>query len=138
MVDEDDPLDRLIPSSAKRSKSDESPSRSPDTDGAENAADSGESGINPLDLVELPDSEREILNWLSRRRKARIGEIQEALDISSDELEKALDQFTENSQVQLTQEGEDIYYRVVFKGKATRRLKGFPEDLWKRAGIDDD
>ena len=94
-------------------------------------------GFDPLDLVELRNNQRKIVTWLSRHPHSSTQDLEEATEIPVEDLEALLAELLEEKRIQSEErEGETIYSAPIH-GQAGRRLRGFPEDLWKKAGLDD-
>ena len=141
----DDELDKLLfsvsNSSKKRKKPDskgdssvdERQEPAPTHDEAEQ-----ESGIDPLDVVALSDQQRKIVNWLSRHRRSSFSDIQKAVDIPPDELQRLLSELKAEKRISSAKRKGETLYSAPIHGQASRRLRGFPEDLWKKAGLDED
>jgi hypothetical protein len=139
----DDELDKLLsslssPANKKKksaAKKDQAASEQP----AQKRKDSTETaGVDPLDVVELTGQQRKVVTWLSRHQRSSFAEIQEALAIPPQELQDLLDQLLEGKQIRAAKRKGQFQYSVPIHGRASRRLRGFPEDLWKKAGLDDD
>ncbi len=93
-------------------------------------------GLNPLDLLGLPPAQRDLINWLSRRKQARFEEIQEALSVEGTQLTNTLAALKTARHVQEALIDGEIYYRVVFGGKVSRAARGLPEGIWERVDLD--
>jgi len=44
----------------------------------------------------------------------------------------------EEKRIRSVERGDKILYSAPIHGRASRRLRGFPKDLWKKAGLDED
>lgn len=128
----DDPLGRLLRSVNRGSKPKDT---SPPGAGLEKS-DSGPTGLNPLDLLGLPLAQRDLVNWLSRRKQARFDEIQEALKVDVTSLTEVLSALKAARHIQEALIDGEIYYRVVFGGKVSRAARGLPEGIWERVDLD--
>lgn len=95
-----------------------------------------QTGLNPLDLLGLPPAQRDLINWLSRRKQARFGEIQAALDIDAAELTSILTTLKSERHVRDALIDGEIYYRVMFAGKVSRAARGLPDNIWERVDLD--
>ena len=96
-MSEDEEQDKLlfsIPKSARKKKKGDSKENPTVDDPEQPATKSGEtgqdSGVDPLDLVELRGKKRRIVAWLPRHPKSSFGDLQEALEISTEDLERLL------------------------------------------------
>jgi len=140
----DEELDKFffsIPKSSKRNKetvSDETPQSEESKLAANEAGEPGQvSGFDPLDLVELEDQQRNLITWLTRHPQATLSDIEDAFTIPREELERSLTQLLEDKRVKCVERGGETCFSTAIHGKSSRRLRGFPEDLWKKAGLDD-
>lgn len=79
-------VDALVRSPRKRSG--KAGSRLPSLDPASKLAEPR--GLSPLDILSLPPAQRELVNWLARRKQARFGEIQQALTQDPEQVERTL------------------------------------------------
>ena len=143
-MSEDEELDKLlfsIPKSSKRKKETDSKENPQVEESKQPATKSGESGqdpgFDPLDLIDLEDQQGSLITWLTRHRQATLSDIQEALAIPQEDLEDLLGQLLEAQRIKSVERDGETTYSVSIHGRASRRLRGFPEDLWKKAGLDD-
>lgn len=88
-------------------------------------------GLNPLDVLALPPAQRELVNWLARRKQARFSEIQQALAQSPEQVEQTLAALQAAGYVQLLLREGDVFYSVVFRGTVSRAGRGLSNDIWK-------
>ena len=88
-------------------------------------------GLNPLDVLALPPAQRELVNWLARRKQARFSEIQQALAQDPEQVEQTLSALQAAGYVQLLLREGDIFYSVVFRGTVSRAGRGLSSDIWK-------
>jgi hypothetical protein len=95
-------------------------------------------GIDPLELLGLPADQREIINWLLRNRRATFAELLAALDKVVVDIPQQLDRLVADGHVEVIAFGGEDTYQVKFRGSSARRLRDFPKDIWKRAGLDED
>lgn len=121
MSDSDHSLDQLLGPLRKHAK----PSGSPD-----------EPGLNPFDLLALPEEQRDLLNWLSRRKQARFDEILAALGMDNELLAALLSDLKQAQYVNEALIEGEVYYRVVFGGKPSRAARSLPDDIWARIDLD--
>lgn len=97
---------------------------------------SDEKGLNPLDLLSLPPLQRDVVNYLSRKKQASLADIQERLQRSPEEIAavaKALEDLGYIYEVLL--DGV-LHYRVYFGGKVSRSGRGVPTDIWDAVDLD--
>ena len=140
-MSEDDERDKRlfsIPKSARKKKKVE-PNEEPTDDHLERPADKTgqESGFDPLDLVELRGKKRRIVAWLPRHPKSSFADLQAALAIPAEDLETLLAELLAEKKIESDEQGGETTYSAPIHGRASRRLRGFPEDLWKKAGLDE-
>ena len=129
--DKDDLLDRFLRSPHRGSKRQETSPASSETE------DDQPKGLNPLDLLGLPPAQRDLINWLSRRKQARFDEIQEALGVETTQLTTVLTELRAARHIQEALISGEIFYRVVFGGKVSRAARGLPDGIWERVDLDD-
>lgn len=129
----DDPLAGLLGSARRQAKS-------TNTDlglGSKRQKTAGESGgLNPLDLLGLPPAQRDVINWLSRRKQSTLPQLAEALNKSQDELAKVLDDLKRDGSVREALVDGQILYRVAFGGKVSRSARGMPKNIWDAVDLD--
>jgi CRP-like cAMP-binding protein len=127
--DKDDLLGRLLGSVRRGGQSsDETPPAGLPTD--------HQAGLNPLDLLGLPPDQRDLVNWLSRRKQARFDELLDALKIEPAQLTVVLNALKSARHIQEALINGEIYYRVVFGGKVSRAARGLPEGIWEQVDLD--
>jgi len=125
MSDTDD-LDALV--SSTRGRSGKAGRRLPSLDPTSKLAEPR--GLNPLDILSLPPAQRELVNWLARRKQARLGEIQQALTQDPEQVERTLSALQEAGYVHPVLLEGDIFYSVVFRGTVSRAGRGLGRDIW--------
>jgi CRP-like cAMP-binding protein len=127
--DKDDLLGRLLGSVRRGGPlSDETPSAGSPSD--------QQAGLNPLDLLGLPPDQRDLINWLSRRKQARFEELLEALDSEPARLTAVLTALKGARHIQEALIDGEVYYRVIFGGKVSRAARGLPEGIWEQVDLD--
>lgn len=127
----DDPLAGLLGSARRQAK--------PTTDlsfGSKRQKSAGETGLNPLDLLGLPPAQRDVINWLSRRKQSTLPQLAEALNKSHDELTQVLDDLKRDGSIREALVDGQIYYRVAFGGKVSRSARGMPQNIWDAVDLD--
>ena len=82
--------------------------------------------------------QRKIVTWLSRNPRSSLQDLQKALEIPREDLEGLLAELLEKNGIQSVDRDGETVYSAPIHGNASRRLRGFPEDLWKKAGLDSD
>lgn len=100
------------------------------------AASGEHGGLNPMDMLDLPNEQRDVVNWLSRRKQATFDELREALDMEPAVLTQVLAALREAGHVKEALVAGDILYRVVFGGRVSRVGRGLPEGIWERVDLD--
>jgi hypothetical protein len=96
-----------------------------------------EPGLEPLEIVDLNHNKRRVVGWLTRHPQSTIQELGDALNIPQTELASLLDHLLEEKRIIRSVRKDDVVFSAPLQGKVSRRLKGFPEDLWKKAGLDE-
>ena len=94
-------------------------------------------GLEPLELIALNQKKRKVVGWLTRNQQSTLLELEDALNLNQEDLVILLDQLLEENQIIRADRDGDFVYSAPLQGKVSRKLKGFPEDLWKKAGLDD-
>ena len=125
MSDNDD-LDALV--SSTRGRSGKAGRRLPSLDSTSKLAEPR--GLSPLDILSLPPAQRELVNWLARRKQARFSEIQQALTQDPEQVERTLSALQEAGYVHPVLQEGDIFYSVVFRGTVSRTGRGLGRDIW--------
>ncbi|NWF68589.1 MAG: cyclic nucleotide-binding domain-containing protein [Chloroflexi bacterium] len=121
----DDPLGDLI-SAARRRK----------TPQADSSPDNEPKGLNPLDLLDMPLEQRDVINWLSRRPEARLSEIQAGVQQEPQQVQAIVETLKKAGYIHEALINGEILYRVVFKAKLGRLSRGLPQDIWSRFDVD--
>ncbi len=103
--------------------------------GADPLAES--TGLNPLALLELPAHQRDLVNWLSRRKQARFPALQAALGLEPEALQAVLAELKQAGHIHEALIDGQIFYRVVFGGKISRAARELPDAIWSRLDLDD-
>jgi CRP-like cAMP-binding protein len=126
MSDESNALDDLIGGLRSRSKkAPVTPSPAP------------KQGLNPLDLLDLPLIQRELITYLSHQKQANLAELQQANPtVSQSELEQALRALKEAGSIREAFIDGQIHYRVAFGGVSNRSKIFLPENIWNRLNPD--
>ena len=126
----DDYLDKLLlPDSARRlrKKSDRDQERS---------QTNRPPGLQPTDLLSLPDEQRMVLDWLLRQRKsASFEEIRTALAEEPAKIEAVLSSLRADGYLHEALIGGQVFFRVAFKRK--NHVQGLMAEIWQRLEQDD-
>lgn len=97
---------------------------------------SDEKGLNPLDLLSLPPLQRDVVNYLSRKKQAALDEIQERLQRSADEIAEVAKALENLGYIYEVLIDGVLHYRVFFGGKVSRSGRGVPSDIWNAVDLD--
>ncbi|WP_427162362.1 ArsR family transcriptional regulator [Aliinostoc sp. HNIBRCY26] len=82
-----------------------------------------------LDLTELPDEQRQLMNWIIRQHKVTLPEIVNNQNISQEVAQKHIDDFISQGLIQVINEEETVYYQPHFKSPKKSRL---PQNIWDK------
>ena len=91
-------------------------------------------GLGPLDILALPEDQREVVAWLSRKRAATVAEMAADLDKDEAELQALVEELLVAGHIKVANT-EGNRYRVKF---GSRRHPDLPNDIWRKAGLEDD
>ena len=95
-----------------------------------------EKGLNPLDLLSLPAAQRDLVNFLSRRKQATLAAIQERMKTDDAELMANIKALKDIGYIHEALMDDEIHYRVVFGGKVSRSGRGVPQNIWDAVDLD--
>jgi CRP-like cAMP-binding protein len=87
-------------------------------------------GLNPLDLLALPNEQRELITYLSRRKQATVAEIHEALHLDTATVMSAIEALMKADYCREALVNGELAYSVVFGGKVSRSGRGVPQAIW--------
>lgn len=136
----DDPLKDLLQSARQRSKTgplDENPAEQKGSAGAVGPSiPTVPQGLNPLDLLALPQSQRDLVNWLSRQKQATLSQIQSSLNLSPQETAQTIRALKAAGYVREALVEGHLYYRVAFSGKISRAAQNLPDAIWSKVDLD--
>lgn len=99
-------------------------------------------GLTPLDLLtlDIPDAERQFIGWLSRRKLAFFKEISQYLakeaNLTEEQSFQVLSNVIQRGYVAEALIGNDVCYRIVFRGSVRRMGVGLPDEIWNRVQQD--
>lgn len=116
----DDPLDGLLGSLRRKAP----------------ASQENDKGLNPVDLLALPRAQRDLVNWLARRKQAHFEEIQAALKLEAAALSAELVDLKNAGYIHEALVEGQIFYRVIFRGKVSRGGRSLPDHIWSRVDLD--
>lgn len=95
-----------------------------------------ERGLNPLDMLALPQHQRDLVNFLSRRKQASLEQIGEKVKGTPEEIAENLAVLKDKGYIREALLDSIIHYRVVFRGKVSRSGRGVPQDIWDAVDLD--
>ncbi len=133
MSGSDDFLDGLLRSSRHRARKE---GESAPQDRAPVVGSEEERGLNPFDVLTLPHDQRELVNWLARRKQATLPDIAQGLGRPINAIQQTLAPLESEGYVHDALVEGEIYYRVVFRGAVSRAARGLPQDIWARVDLD--
>lgn len=87
-------------------------------------------GLNPLDVLDLPENQRELITFLSRRKQATVDDIQEALNLDTDSVMSAINALMKADYCREALVNGKLAYSVMFGGKVSRSGRGVPQAIW--------
>lgn len=124
MSNPDDPLKGML-DSVKRQRD-----RNKDISFGRSKERQDTTGLNPLDLLDLPEVQREVITFLSRRKQAAVNEIQEALNMETADVMSAIEALMKTDYCREALVNGELAYSVVFGGKVSRSGRGVPKAIW--------
>lgn len=133
MTDSDDPLDKLLRATGFDAEEREV-SLPPDP--SPNTTEADPKGLNPVKLLGLPPIQRDLINWLARRKQAGFDAIQDALQTDSTQARAVIAELIEAGYLHEALIDGKIFYRVVFRGKVSRTGRSLPDSIWQRVDLD--
>jgi CRP-like cAMP-binding protein len=93
-------------------------------------------GLNPLDVLEMPEEQRDVVNWLSRRPQARLSEILEGVGKDPAQVRLTVNALKQSGAIHEALINGEVFYRVVYKARVGRVSRGLPQDFWSRLDLD--
>ncbi len=114
-----DPLGALLSTTRRRARQ-----RGSDPDVARQPPSPRRRGLSPVALLSLPRNQRDLVNWLARKREAALCDIQNALGQSTGQLTETIRALREAGYIKETRSNGDTYYCVVFSGPTKRPGQG--------------
>ncbi|MBI5931579.1 MAG: cyclic nucleotide-binding domain-containing protein [Chloroflexi bacterium] len=136
----DDPLKDLLHSARQRSKTEPLNNTPTDSGAVEGAVGASvpavPQGLNPLDLLALPQAQRDLVNWLSRQKQATLSQIQTALNSTPQVTAQTIRDLKQAGYVREALVDGHLNYRVAFSGKISRAAQNLPEAIWSRVDLD--
>lgn len=111
-------------------------SQTQETETASFAKPTNDKGLNPLDLLGLPEAQRDLVNFLSRRKQATVNDVGEKLGLAKDELSAVVNELTQSGYIREALIDGVVHLRVVFGGKVSRSARGVPQNIWDAVDLD--
>lgn len=93
-------------------------------------------GLNPLDLLALPQAQRDLINWLSRQKQATLSQIQTGLNSTPQDTAQTIRALKQAGYLREALVEGQLQYRVAFSGKISRAAQNLPEAIWARVDLD--
>lgn len=131
-MSENDPLSRML-GSLRRKREGENLD---DIDFGTQPKSEGDKGLNPLDLLALPSAQRDLINFVSRKKEASLDEITDKLKLPDEELLHAVKELVETGYLHQVLLDGLLHYRVVFGGKVKRAGHSVPQAIWDAVDLD--
>lgn len=132
-MSDQDPLSGLLGSFRRKRKRNQS---SEDLDLSRQEKPATEKGLNPLDLLGLPEAQRDLVNFLSRRKQATLSELQSRMQLELGELASVITELKQIGYIHEALLDGVVHYRVVFGGKVSRSARGVPQKIWDAVDLD--
>src|SRR5579859_569907 len=124
------------PDEKKAPEADTGSSQEKPDGGTQPSRENAGTGLNALELLNLPTDQRKVITWLSRKKQATFAEIEKALGQTPEALQATLRALQQANYVNEALVDRDLYYRVVFRGSVRRKATGISEALWTRVDLD--
>lgn len=132
----DDPLAGLL-GAARRKRQTANTDALFGSSGNKDTGSSGSSkGLNPLDLLGLPAAQRDLINWISRRKQVSLDDIAAGLKRTPDEVMTVINALRSQGYIKEALVDGQVFYRVMFGGKVSRSGRGVPADIWNAVDLD--
>ncbi len=93
-------------------------------------------GLSPLDVLSLPPAQRDLVNWLARRKHARFREIQQGLSWDAGQVEQTLTALQQAGYVHPISLEGNVFYSVIFSGTVSRAGRGLGQEIWNLIDLD--
>ena len=85
-------------------------------------------GLDMAEILDLPDSEREIINWMLRETYVSFAQLTKRMAKGESSARSMLDSFLDKGYVREIEMKGEVLYRVRLKPK---RKHNMPSNLWK-------
>lgn len=94
------------------------------------------SGLRPSEILFLPADQKKLVGYLSRQRHARFKDMQQVVDMESQQILKTLSDLKDNGYInEVLQDGE-IYYRVKFVETSKTVGRNLPKEIRDALNLD--
>lgn len=110
---------------------------------AKNAANSKTSprnkpeGLKPSDILFLPEDQARLVNHLSRFNRARLADLQQALNLTQKDALNLLATLKEKGYIKAALQNDEIYYLIKFVENITGPKANLPKGLWNAIRLND-
>lgn len=93
-------------------------------------------GLRPSDILFLPEDQAKLVNHLSRSNRARLADLQQALELPQKQILEILSTLKEQGYVKAALQNGEIYYHVKFVENITGPKSSLPKGLWNAVRLD--
>lgn len=94
-------------------------------------------GLRPSDILFLPEDQAGLVNHLSRSNRARLADLQQALDLPQQEILNLLSSLKEKGFVKAALQHGEIYYHVKYVENISGPKGNLPKGLWNAIRLND-
>ncbi|HLP88491.1 MAG TPA: helix-turn-helix domain-containing protein [Nostocaceae cyanobacterium] len=81
------------------------------------------------DVMELPDAQRQIVNWISRHPKTTLAQVLEHTQLAEEQVQRYLQELTAQGFIQELLEDDIVYYQRQLANKQKHKL---PDKIWDK------
>ena len=85
-------------------------------------------GVGLLDILQMPDDKRQLVNWILRRQSVNVAQTAAHLRQDETSAQRMLDELVEQGQLQRTWQAAQAMYRVRLAQRKGRQL---PAEIWR-------
>jgi predicted ArsR family transcriptional regulator len=82
-----------------------------------------------IDVINLPDEQRQIINWITHQQKVTLSEVAVHLNIAEEQAQKHLQNLIEQGFIQELNDSELTYYQPRF---ATQKQSKLSQNIWDK------
>ncbi|MBD2493970.1 MarR family transcriptional regulator [Nostoc sp. FACHB-280] len=82
-----------------------------------------------LDILDLPDEQRQLINWITRQQKVTLAEVASHLNITEELAQQQLKTLVTQRFIQEVDDSELIYYQPYFGEKKKSKLS---QNIWDK------